>query len=384
MSAVARLRAGARRALGNPVHWTESIQLAKTVAAALVAWVLAAEVFQLPQAFLAPWSALLVVHATVYRTFSRGLQQVTAAVLGVLLAWVVGNTLGLNTLAMAALLSAGLLVGAVRWFREESTAVAATALIVLTTGISDRGLVLVDRLFDTAIGIVVGLVVNLAVWPPLRDYSAAQAIGVVDDHIGDLLRDMAEELRRPCTGDDVDAWIGRTETIDEQIDHSWSLVRQARESSWLNPRPAAAAVRRGEVFDRVLRDDEQAVAEARSVARTLGHTIEQVHEWDAQFRDRWLALLQETGEAISASDATRLGDVRTALNRLTVDLGTADLPNRHWPEYGALIVNLRTIATVMERVSQEPLGVPRYAARRTRVPSSLAARVRGLDEGGSG
>ena len=32
------------------------------------------QIFDLPQAFLAPWAALLVVHATVYRTFSRGLQ----------------------------------------------------------------------------------------------------------------------------------------------------------------------------------------------------------------------------------------------------------------------------------------------------------------------
>ena len=62
--------------------WTAVLQLVKTVVAAVVAWVLASQVFALPQAFLAPWAALLVVHATVYRTFSRGLRQVTGAVLG--------------------------------------------------------------------------------------------------------------------------------------------------------------------------------------------------------------------------------------------------------------------------------------------------------------
>ena len=48
------------------------------------------EVLSLPQSFLAPWAALLTVHATVYRTLARGLQQAAAAVVGVLLAFAVG------------------------------------------------------------------------------------------------------------------------------------------------------------------------------------------------------------------------------------------------------------------------------------------------------
>ena len=36
----------------------------------------------LPQSFLAPWAALLVVHSTVYRTFAQGARQVGAAVVG--------------------------------------------------------------------------------------------------------------------------------------------------------------------------------------------------------------------------------------------------------------------------------------------------------------
>ena len=125
-----------RANLRDPLRWSEVMQLAKTVVAAVVAWVLASQVFSLPQAFLAPWAALLVVHATVYRTFSRGLRQVSGAVLGVLLAWGVGNVLGLTTLAVSVLLAVGLVVGSARWFRDESTAVAATGLIVLTTGFS--------------------------------------------------------------------------------------------------------------------------------------------------------------------------------------------------------------------------------------------------------
>src|SRR6476619_5184075 len=140
------LPAHLRAVLQDPMRWTEWLQLVKTVVAAVIAWVLAARAFELPQSFLAPWAALLVVHATVYRTFSRGLRQVAGAVLGVLLAWAVGNLIGLDALAVSVLLAAGLGIGATRFFREESTAVAATGLVVLTTGFSTRDAALLDRL----------------------------------------------------------------------------------------------------------------------------------------------------------------------------------------------------------------------------------------------
>jgi uncharacterized membrane protein YgaE (UPF0421/DUF939 family) len=365
---VGELRAYVRSGSRNPVVWTELIQLVKTAVAAVTAWILAAQVFDLPQAFLAPWAALLVVHSTVYRTFSRGLRQVGAAVLGVLLAWAVGNAIGLSAVAVSVLLVAGLLLGAVRWFRDESTAIAATGLIVLTTGVSGQDLVLVDRLFDTLVGIVVGLAVNLVVWPPLRDYAAARAIDVIDDRVGALLRDMADDLRNGSGPDDVTRWVDRTRALDDDLDHAWSLLRQARESSRLNPRRAAVGLRKSEVFEEILRDNEQAVAEARSMARTLGHSVDAVTEWDEEFRDDWLSLLREAGEAIIAPDSVRVTAVRTDLSALAVRMSTADLSSRHWPEYGALIMNLRNIAASMDRVAeQNPVVVPRYEHRRGRI-----------------
>ena len=63
--------------------------------------------------------------------------------------------------------------------RAETTTAAATALVVLTTGVSDDTSVLFSRLIDTGIGIAVGLLVNLLVWPPLRlAIAAASAIAL--------------------------------------------------------------------------------------------------------------------------------------------------------------------------------------------------------------
>jgi uncharacterized membrane protein YccC len=365
---IASVRARCAGAVRDPVRWTSLLQLVKTVVAAVVAWLLASRVLDLPQAFLAPWSALLVVHATVYRTFSRGLRQVCGAVLGVLLAWAVGSLLGLTTLSVSVLLLVGLVVGALRWFRGESTAVAATALIVLTTGTSTRDSLLVDRLLDTCVGIAVGLAVNLVVWPPLRDYAAARAIGAIDDEVGELLRDMAGALRHTCDQDTVAGWVDRTRDLDHDLDRAWSLLRQARESSRFNPRRAARSVRGADGYEELLRDLEQAVAETRSMARTIGHGVEELTEWEPGFRGPWLDLLQEAGEAIGAPDAARLVRVRDRLRRLSDQLSSSDLSARHWPEYGALIMNLRNVAAAMDRVAgANPIVLPRYVRRQQRL-----------------
>jgi cell shape-determining protein MreD len=343
--------------LRDPVAWTELIQVLKTVVAAVAAWVVAASVFDLPQPFLAPWAALLVVHATVYRSFWRGAKQIAATVIGVLLAWATGNTLGLDPVALGVMLLLALLVGQVRWLRGEATTAAATALIVLTTGYSDQNQVLLGRLFDTAIGVVVGVVVNVLVWPPLRDLAAARAIEAVGRRVGDLLADIADECDDACSEEHVDAWVQRTQELDVEVDEAWALVRQARESGRLNPRKDSAAVREPGQFGEILDRTEQALAEIRSMARTLGHSITDTNEWDDTFRDRWTGLLRELAWAIQHPDARRLGEIRVKLASLAADYSDEDLPARHWPEYGGLILNLRNIATSMDHVAgSDPVG----------------------------
>ena len=110
----------------DPVFWSDVTQLVKTVVAVTLAWVLAVELVGTPQSFLAPWAALLVVHATVFRTFSQGARQVAAAVAGVLLAWSAGTLIGPDVAALAAVVFLGLLLGGSRWLEGEATTAAAT------------------------------------------------------------------------------------------------------------------------------------------------------------------------------------------------------------------------------------------------------------------
>lgn len=334
--------------LSDPVWWNDVLQLGKTVLAAVVAWVLAASVLDLPQPFLAPWSALLVVHATVYRTFSKGSQQVAATVVAVVLASAVGETLGLTTTAIALLLVVALVLGAVPWLGAEATTIATTGLVVLTTGF-DSDVMLISRLLDTAIGVAVGLAVNALVWPPLRRHTAAKALDRVDDAVGELLVDMADGLATSGSVEDARAWVERTRDIDEDLDQAWALVRQAQESARMNPRRSARAMRDPQQWHGLLRRLEQSVAETRSLARTLGA---QAHHsaLDVRFAERWIGMLRDVGRAAVEADPAALVDVRRRLQEFSDDLrGTERSPQ--WPVYGALIINLRNIVDSLDEVA---------------------------------
>ena len=353
------VRRWARERWDDPVFWSDVVQVAKTVAAAVIAWLIATRVWHLPLSFLAPWAALLVVHSTVYRTFSQGARQVGAAVLGVLVAWAVGNLFGLGPTALAVSLLVGFAAGALPWLSGQGTATAATAVVVLTTGFANNDNMLVHRLADTAIGIVTGLLVNFAVWPPLRARTAIAAMNALDDRIGELLQDIGDGLAAGCTPADVHGWIDRTRDLDEDLDQAWALVRQARESARMNPRRSAGALRHPQEWLGLLRRLEQAVAETRSMAETIDHGMDESGDWLSAFREPYVVLLRDAGHAITAADPVSILAVRDRLNDLVDRLGSEQPTPRLWPVYGALIINLRNIVDAMDEVARaNPLSQP--------------------------
>jgi hypothetical protein len=346
--------------------WTGVSQLLKTALATVIAWVLAAQVFGLEQAYLAPWAALLTVHATVFGTLRRGVLQAAASVLGILVAFAAGQLFGLSPVSVGAVILVGLLVASVGGLRDETTTTAATALIVLTNGYSDNVGILGARLLDTGVGIAVGLLVNLLVWPPLRDRSAARQIDAVAEAVGRLLSEIADRLSGECAPADVDDWIAKTNALDRAIDRAWSVLAQARESGRLNLRRATARrMRAAQGFDDILGRLGQAVAETRSMARTIGHARVPMSEWDPGFRERWRELLNRAGEAISTGDAEAVASVRADLTACAEEVAVGHLREGFWPVAGALLVNLRNILDALDVVADaQPVAVPRPTLRR--------------------
>jgi uncharacterized membrane protein YccC len=360
--------------LRDPIAWADASQLAKTVGAAVVAWVVAVDILHLSQAFMAPWAALLTVHATVFGTVRRGAQQAGASVLGVLIAFGASSVFGKGSVSLGAAVLAGMLGGSVPGLRAPVTT-AATATIVLTTGYIDQSGMLAARLEDTGIGIAVGLLVNLLVWPPLRDRSAARHIDLIDDRLGELLTKMAEQLAEGCGPKNAEDWIEHADRLDDDIDRAWRVLEEARESGRLNLRPAVAhRMRAAQELTPIVNGLAQAVAETRSMARTVRVAAIAPEDWHAGFREAWLELLHRAGTAVTAADVDGLRAARDELGELSDRLVGQELHGAQWPVFGALLVNLRNVLDALEAVAEaQPVELPAPSISRARARRPAAS-----------
>jgi len=321
------------------------LQNAKAALAGVIAWVVAVQVLGLDQPFLAPWAAVLVVHATVFRTVSRGGQQVVATFVGVLLAWGCGWLFGVSALGMGTMLLVAFLLGRHRWLRDESTTIATTGIVVLATNAVFHTDLLASRLLDTTVGVVVGLLVNLLVWPPLRDRAAWARADALPGELAVVLDEMATGLGPDLEPADTLPWVRRLREVDIRVDEAWHLLSQARESGRMNPRRSQPAGL--EDLRRALHLLEQVVADALSMARTLATSAENATMWGTEFRESWQRLLEASAEAVDDQDGDRLREIHSEIGRVAEELSTDSLAGSAWHEYGGLLVNLRNVVSAL-------------------------------------
>ena len=345
-----------RAALGrlrSPATQTDLIQVVKTVLAAVAAWWVAADLLHLAQPFLAPWTALLTVHATVHRSLSRGAQSVAATFLGIGLAVVAVALIGLNVVALALALLVGLLIARLPWLRDEGVGAATTALFVLTTGFEQQTDVLAERFLDVVLGVGIGVLVNLVVFPPLNDRSAQHQVDAVNRRMGALMQRMAAEMRASSEPELSREWMEETRDIDRQVDHAWALVNYVREAGHRNPRRLRSP-EAGDTtgYEQLLRRLEDGVAQLRALARTVEESSRDAQEWDPRFREPWLDILDEVGRRVADRDAD-VAQTRTRITDLTRELSSEDLPTLFWPVYGALICALSNVVTIVDDVASE-------------------------------
>lgn len=347
------------RTVRRPDVQTDLVQVAKATLATVVAWVVAVHVLDLQQAFLAPWTALLTVHATLYRTLWRGLQSVVATAFGIVLSFLAVQTLGYGAFSLGAAVLVGLLLARTPLIKEEGVAVATTALFVITAGYSgDQETVLLHRFLDTLVGVTVGMLVNVLVRPPLDDRIAEGAIDRATRDLGELLQQIAQEIGASTDDETIQAWVRRTREIDTDLDRAESQLSYTRESQWGNPRRHRAAVHTLDVDagTELLVRLEEGVAQARAIARVVDEAVIDAHEWDDGFRERWTDLLSRAGAGVADPDL-EVAPLREDVDRMVRDLSHEHLPGLHWPVYGALITALANVIRVVDDVASSRDGL---------------------------
>ncbi|QWC85751.1 hypothetical protein KLP28_03055 [Nocardioidaceae bacterium] len=382
--ASARVRDAARRAraavrrlptlMRFPEVRTDLLQVVKAALATASAWLVATAVLDLAEPFLAAWSALLVVHATVHRSMVRGAQFVVATSLGILLAAGIALSPLSGAPALAVGVVVGLLASRVPVLRLEGVAVATYAIFILVAADPTSTDTVISWLGAVVLGTGIGVAVNAVLLPPLDDRAAGRTLQGILGDLGGLLRRMAAELESgPAEDEAATDWSQVTRTLDDDLDRARQQVRWTRETQTLNPRRLISGhAGAPAVYDHLLAGLEDAVGQTRTIARVVAGGVGTSQAWDEDFRDRWLVLLDQTGRRVADLDES-VTAVRDDLDRLAEDMSTQDLPGLLWPTYGSLLMALRGVLvavddeeTVRWRAGLGEVGRPRRPFRAAR------------------
>ena len=288
-----------RPASSGPVrYWQERARLAvKGAFAAVVAWVLAKYAAGQPDPYFAPLAALLGVYSTVARSLRESIQYIAGFVLGAVLAVPVGMLLGPGTAGIAVIVLAGLLIAGWRRLGDQSAQVTFTALFALLLGGHQPLHYISHRMSEVAIGVVTGLVINIAVFPPLQLRPAEHAVRQWGADVGDALAVLADAVTDPGRGGQL--WPRYDGKLSASAEQARGAVRHARESLRWNLRASAGPkVPRpdGAVLDAL----EGLTTRTRAVARSLlGTTADDAPpRIPASFGEEYARLLRMVADAV--------------------------------------------------------------------------------------
>lgn len=212
---------------------------AKAAGAAAIAWFLARHVpgVAADYPYYAPLGAVMAMQSTVFAGIRSSIQTLAGIAIGVLVA---GLTMWLGDpgiVAVAVAVGIGVIISGFRILGEGASWAPTAAVLVLLVGGSHAEGYSFGYIVQTAVGIVVGLVVNFAVFPPLHFWDAERRITEVNGVLAAHLDGLARTLRAP-DDESAEAWDANQRALDRAVADVRERVRVAEESLRANPRGA--------------------------------------------------------------------------------------------------------------------------------------------------
>jgi uncharacterized membrane protein YccC len=251
-------------------------RLLKSTLAAVLAWEATAQLDS-PRPVLGALGAILVVQVTVRASLARSIQLTVGVVVGLGAAVILGEVLGLHWWSIGLVVLLSLVLGELLRLGPFSSQAAISALLALSLG-SGYGVL---RALDTAIGALIGVLVNAVIAPPSLVQEGARQVRGIAETLGALLADIGNGLVvGPPNAAAVERWLQRARDAAGDIRRAATTVEQSEESLRFNPRA-------GDAHDHLTRLREARLAlehvtvQTRGIARTLSDldaaTLERDH-----------------------------------------------------------------------------------------------------------
>ncbi|WP_329310397.1 FUSC family protein [Streptomyces sp. NBC_01262] len=249
------------------------VQSVRSTVAGVLAYVVALELVPNPVPLTAPLTALLVVQVTLYTTLTTGIRRVLSVIAGVLIAVGFSDLIGLTWWSLGLIILASLVVGHMIRVDEFIAEVAISGMLIL--GVSNPGHEGADRVVETLIGAVVGVLLNALLPPPAFVEPAGEAVQELAAGLRRLLLRIGRQLRAGASREQTVAWLHQARRLDNEIARFDESLRRAEESTKLNPR-----VRRteGAMARLILRSGLDTLEVCTVVLRTLCRSLADLSE----------------------------------------------------------------------------------------------------------
>ncbi|MDJ0354977.1 FUSC family protein [Paenarthrobacter sp. PH39-S1] len=222
-------------------------------------------------AYYAPFGALISMYPTVAGSARQGLQSLIGLLIGIILAfgltvfghpmpWTVGVVIGI-----------GVLLAGIPRLGAGRDWIPMAALFVLVIGGSDVVDFSFGYLLQTGVGVVIGLLVNLLIFPPLRLNAAAASLDQHRMALAGQLEDMGAALTETWPPDHED-WSRRSDRLAEAAHGVRQAVSDADLSRQINPRRRFHDRDVGADYDRV-RALERVTFHVQDITEVLADAI---------------------------------------------------------------------------------------------------------------
>ncbi len=341
-------------------RWTFRV-IAVTAAAAGATWAVCMPLGGFAPAFGAA-SSVYAVQLTVRTSVLDGAKRTVLMGLSVFLAVGILRTVGLSAVAVIVLVFVSLAAGQLlRLGASGSLQIPGTAIFILALGTSVGTDVLLDRVWATLVGAVIGAAASYLAYPGDPRSRARSALAGLAGAIADLLSEMSAGVAKTPTATETDLWLARSRGLEEELEHVGPQVDEAVAFLRVDPfgRKTASAE-----LSHALAALTHSVAQLRAIARTLfDHQIDGAPRLPASLAE----VLARTAVAYRAQAEALKGDtpsVDAALDAVREARGESLRSLRRVDETGAWVVSGAILTEVDRMVSQLGGDAPALAVTR--------------------
>ncbi|MFF3020890.1 aromatic acid exporter family protein [Streptomyces sp. NPDC057939] len=297
----------------------------------MAAWVLARHLLPPAVSTFAPFTALLALQATVYRSVRDCVQYLVAVAAGAMIAATLAAVAGIHGWTFGVLTLLALCVGRIERLGQQGAQVAIVGFFAFSSGQGRIGYI-GHLAASVGIGALCGLAAHLVLAPARHARHRQQAVADLYTTMSERLNDLADTLESSDPDrEHPGQWRRDAHLLSAECERIRTGIEAEIENGHMNPRRSIDGAGRALTRAReAVTIAERGTDHLRSMTRTLHHALDsgELGGLPASFRTRYGAVLRASATAMREIGRTSPTDPRRLDAMIDEAAGELDAVNR--------------------------------------------------------